>query len=82
MLDPDAMRKLDQVVATFVEVATTTHFALYTGYMNKGFSEIQAFELVADYSIHHNSGLKDIAVLVAEKEVTMDNSEDDFMNDD
>ena len=82
MLDPDATRKLDQVVATFVEVATTTHFALYIGYINKGFSEIQAFELVADYAIHHNSGLKDIAVLVAEKEVTMDNSEDDFMNDD
>ncbi len=64
MLDPDTISKLDQVVATFVEVATTTHYALYTSYINKGFSEEQAFELVADYAINHNNGLKDIAILV------------------
>jgi len=64
MLDSDIISKLDQVVATFVEIATTTHFALYGGYINKGFSEDQAFKLVADYAINHNNGLKDIAVLV------------------
>ena len=64
MLDPDTISKLDQVVATFVEVATTTHYALYHNYIARGFSEEQAFKLVADYAIHHNNGLKDIAVLV------------------
>ena len=82
MLDADIIQKLDQVVATYVEIATTTHFALYGGYINKGFSEEQAYGLVFDYAIHHNNGLKDIAVLVNDKEeepaaISLEECEDD-----
>jgi len=81
MLDADVIQKLDQVVATYVEIATTTHYALYGGYIDKGFSEEQAYGLVCDYAIHHNNGLKDIAVLVNDKEepaaVSIEECEDD-----
>ena len=82
MLDSDLIGKMDQLVATFVEIATTTHFALYSGYINKGFSEEQAFELVCDYAIHHNSGLKDIVALLISRDevattITNEECEDD-----
>jgi len=68
MLDVELIQKLDQVVASFVEIAATTHFALFTSYQEKGFTKEEAFVLVRDYAVNHNNGLSDIACLLKDPE--------------